>query len=142
MKLMLPVLIGIATVIAGSTSFAQVEKHPAAEKAMSKIVLTKNYGEKLKFHSRNVVTMARNDKMPGLNGLMFMRWKGDDAKTEIMASVQWLENKEDLLKFYAMTTKRQDYKLGEFKVSADDVEPEDGKPAATATSAAPVMSTT
>ena len=52
MKVILPALIGIVTVIASSTSVAQVEKHPAAEKALSKIILKKDYGKELEFHSR------------------------------------------------------------------------------------------
>ena len=80
---------------------------------MEKIVLKKDFGENLKFHSREVATILQNDRVPGLNGLMFMRWKGDDPGTEVMASVQWFEKKDDLLKFYAQTTRRKDYKLGE-----------------------------
>lgn len=80
---------------------------------MEKIVLKKDFGEKLKFHSREVVTMLQNDRVPGLNGLMFMRWKGNDPGAEVMVSVQWFEKKDDLLKFYGPTTKRKDYKLGE-----------------------------
>jgi hypothetical protein len=58
--------------------------------------------------------MAQNDRVPGLNGQMFMRWKGDDPGTEVMASVQWFAKKKDLLAFYAQSTKREDYELGEF----------------------------
>jgi hypothetical protein len=45
---------------------------------------------------------------------MFMRWKGDAPGTEVMASVQWFEKKDDLLKFYASATKREDCTLGKF----------------------------
>jgi hypothetical protein len=93
---------------------AQPPKHPGAEKAMAKIVLEKDFGDDLKFHSRQVVTMAHNDKVPGLNGLMFMRWKGEAPGTEVMASVQWFEETKDLLAFYDQSKKREDYKLGEF----------------------------
>lgn len=80
---------------------------------MAKIALKKDFGKNLKFHSREVVTMLRNDRVPGLNGLMFVRWKGGDPSTEVMASIQWFEKKNDLLEFYASTTKRVDYQLGE-----------------------------
>lgn len=109
-------VLGTLAVMFSSDASGQPGKpapHPLAEKAMEKIVLKKDFGENLKFHSREVVTMLQNDRVPGLNGLMFMRWKGDDPGTEVMASVQWFEKKEDLLKFYAPTTKRKDYKLGE-----------------------------
>jgi hypothetical protein len=109
-------ILGTLAVLFSSDATAQPGKpapHPEAEKAMEKIVLKKDYGEKLKFHSREVVTLLQNDKVPGLNGVMFMRWKGGDPGTEVMASVQWFEKKDDLLKFYAPTTTREDYKLGE-----------------------------
>ncbi len=105
--------IGIVTALFAGSAVAQPEKHPEAEKAMAKIVLQKDFGKQLKFHSREVVTVARNDKVPGLNGLMFMYWWGDAGIT-IKASVVWFEKKDDLLKFYASTTQGNDYKLGEF----------------------------
>jgi hypothetical protein len=80
---------------------------------MAKIVLEKDFGD-LKFRSRQVVTIARNDRAPGLNGLMFMKWKGNAAGTEVMASVQWFEEKGDLFRFYAESKKGADYKLREF----------------------------
>lgn len=102
------------TVLMSSSAMPQPPKHPGAEKAMAKIVLEKDFGDDLKFHSRQVVTMADNDKVPGLNGLMFMRWKGEAPGTEVMASVQCFEKKKDLLAFYDQSKKRADYKLGEF----------------------------
>lgn len=108
-------ILGTLAVLFASDASAQPGKpapHPGAEKAMEKIVLKKDYGEKLKFHSREVVTLLQNDRVPGLNGLMFMSWKGA-AGTVVTASVQWFEKKDDLLKFYASTTKRKDYKLAE-----------------------------
>lgn len=107
-------ILGTLTVLLSSSAWAQPPKHPGAEKAMAKIVLEKDFGDHLKFHSRQVVTMAHNDKAPGLNGLLFMRWKGDAPGTEVMASVQWFEKKKDLLAFYDQSKKREDYKLGEF----------------------------
>ena len=71
-----------------SSAVAQPAKHPEAEKALARIVLKKDFGDDLRFHSREVVTIARNDGVPGLNGLMFVRWKGDNPGTEVMASVQ------------------------------------------------------
>ena len=53
-----------------SSAVAQPPKHPEAEKALARLVLKKDFGEKLKFHSREVVTSAQNDGVPGLNGLM------------------------------------------------------------------------
>ena len=96
-----------------SIAIAQPPGHPEAEKALARIVLKKDFGERLKFHSREVVTVSQNDSVPGLNGLMFMRWKGDDPGTEVMASVQWFERKADLLRFYETSKKRASFKLGE-----------------------------
>lgn len=106
-------IVGVLSVLIPSSAIAQLPKHPEAEKALAKIVLKKNFGDDLKFHSRQVVTLAKNDKVPGLNGLMFMRWKGDE-ETEVLASVQWFENKQDLLAFYAQSKKQKDWELGEF----------------------------
>ncbi len=114
MKTKLISAICIVTALFTGSAIAQPEKHPEAEKAMAKIVLQKDFGKQLKFHSREVVTMAKNDKVPGLNGLMFMRWKGDDPSAGVEATVVWFEKKDDLLKFYVSTTKGNDYKLGEF----------------------------
>jgi hypothetical protein len=117
MKTKLISTIGIVTTLLAGSAVAQPEKHPEAEKAMAKIVLQKDFGNQLKFHSREVVTVAKNDKVPGLNGLMFMRWKGDDSSAGVEATVVWFEKKDDLLKFYASTTQGNDYKLGEFNGS-------------------------
>jgi hypothetical protein len=110
-------LLGSLSLLFSSVTLAQPSKpgpHPQAEIAMAKIVLHKDFGEDLKFHSREVATILRNDRVPGLNGLMFMRWKGDDSGAQVMASVQWFEVRADLLKFYQATTKRNDYKLEAF----------------------------
>ncbi len=110
--------IGILTMLFAVSAVAQQkqEKHLEADKALAKFIdLEQDFGEKLKFHSREVVTMAVNDKVPGLNGLMFMRWKGDAPNHAVLASVQWFEKKEDLLKFYASSTKQEIYKLGAFE---------------------------
>jgi len=103
--------LAIAYILMSSSVFAQPPKHAEAEKAMARIGLQKDFGDKLTFQSREVVTMAENDKLPGLNGLMFMRWKGEGPGTAVLASVQWFEKKDDLLSFYAATTKRKDYML-------------------------------
>lgn len=114
MKLKFIPMIGIFSVLVSSSAVAQQQqKHPEAEKALARIVLQDDFGQ-LKFRSREGVTMAKNDRTPGLNGLMFMRWQGDAPGAEVMASVQWFEKKEDLLKFYATTTKREDFKLAKF----------------------------
>ena len=108
-------ILGTLAALILSTTVARSQerdKHPGAEEAMAKVVLDKDFGD-LKFRSREVVTIARNDKVPGLNGLMFMKWKGA-PDTEVMASVQWFEKKDDLLKFYAESSKGAVYKLGEF----------------------------
>ena len=117
MKAKYPPLVSAIALLVSLSAVAQgqvPQKHPGAEKAMAKIVLEEDFGDDLKFHSREVVTLAQNDRVPGLNGLMFMRWKGDGAGTEVMASVQWFEKKEDLLAFYAGSKKRKGFKLGEF----------------------------
>ncbi len=100
--------------LSSSGAFAQAAPHPGAEKAMARIVLEKDYGDDLKFDKREVVSILENDRVPGLNGLIFMYWRGDDPNSFVMASVQWFEKKDDLIKFYRQTTKGQDFKLGEF----------------------------
>jgi hypothetical protein len=110
---LLPTLAAL-TVLISSSAVAQPPKHRGAEKALAKIVFEKDFGDALQFHSREVVTIARNDRVPGLNGLMFMRWKGGDGSTEVLASVQWFEKEKDLLAFYAPSRKGKDYTLGEF----------------------------
>ena len=77
----------------------QTAAHPGAEKAMERIVLERDFGDNLKFHSRKVITIAENPKVPGLNGLMFMRSKGAAPAMEVVASVQWFEDTGDLLHF-------------------------------------------
>lgn len=84
-------------------AFAQPDSHPAAEEALASIVLEQDFGPELKYTSRDVVTIADNDRVPGLNGLLFMRWQGDDAITEVTASVQWFEQKKDLEAFILQT---------------------------------------
>ena len=74
--------------------------HLGAAKAMERIVLERDFGDNLRFHSREASTFADNQSVPGLNGLMFMRWKGEDPATEVVASVQWFERTSDLLAFY------------------------------------------
>ncbi len=96
-------------------AYAETEPHPEAESAMAEIVLEQDFGEELKFHSRDVVTMARNDKVPGLNGLMFMRWQGDDALTEVTASLQWFENINDLKDFILNSPQFETFTLGQFE---------------------------
>jgi hypothetical protein len=80
--------------------YAQTQVHPEAETALRRIVLERDFGDSLKFHSRESVTFAENPRVPGLNGLLFMRWKGADPATEVVASVQWFEETSDLLPFY------------------------------------------
>lgn len=80
--------------------YAQIPAHPGAEKALGQIVLEQDFGDDLKFHSREAATFADNPRVPGLNGLIFMRWKGANPATEIVASVQWFEETTDLLPFY------------------------------------------
>ena len=106
--------IGIVTALFAGSAVAQPEKHPEAEKAMAKIALQKDFGKELKFHSRDVVTMTKNDKVPGLNGLMFLNWFGGAPDTKVSAEVLWFEKKDDLIKFFTSRTKGNDLKLDEF----------------------------
>lgn len=85
--------------LTGLNAFAQTTPHLQAELALDGIVLEKSFAG-LVLQSRDAVTMIENPRVPGLNGILFMRWKGADPAKEIMASVQWFENKEDLLAFY------------------------------------------
>jgi hypothetical protein len=112
----IPIIGFVIALVAGSVIAQQVKraKHPKAAKALAKIVLRKDYGNLLKFESREFQTDAWNDVVPSLNGMMFMRWKGDDEDTEVEAVVLWFEQKDALIKFYESTTKRDDYKLDEF----------------------------
>ncbi|MEM9403423.1 MAG: hypothetical protein AAGA44_13175 [Pseudomonadota bacterium] len=73
---------------------------------MARIVLEQDFGATLRFVSRDVVTFADNPEVPGLNGLLFMRWKGDDPSTEVTASVQWFADAQDLLSFYRSEKER------------------------------------
>ncbi|MEM7276922.1 MAG: hypothetical protein AAF385_02260 [Pseudomonadota bacterium] len=79
---------------------AQSSSHPGAEKALAQIVLKKDFSDGLELRSRESVTFLENPRVPGLNGLLFMRWKGADPSVEITASVQWFEKASDLLAFY------------------------------------------
>lgn len=79
---------------------AQGSPHPGAEQALARIVLEKDFGDGLKLQSREAVTFATNPQVPGLNGLLFMRWNGADPADQITASVQWFEETSDLLAFY------------------------------------------
>ncbi len=109
-------ILGTLSVLFSTGAFAQQgmpATHPQAEKAMAKIVLKKDFSNNLKFHSRKVVTMLKNDGAPGLNGLLFMKWKGGPGNS-VTASVQWFEKKDDLLNFYTLATKRKDHQLGGF----------------------------
>lgn len=120
-----------AGLIAGK-ALAQPEEHPEANKAIGKIVLQKNYGE-LKFHSRDFVTMTKNDRVQGLNGLMFLNWFGGAPDTRVSAEVLWFEKKDDLLKFDASKPKGNDSKLEEingvriWKMGADGYSWTDGE---------------
>lgn len=79
---------------------AQPAPHPDAEKAQERIVLEQDFGRGLELYSRESVTMAENPTVPGLNGLLFMRWRGAEPAAEVVASVQWIEETSDLLEFY------------------------------------------
>lgn len=85
---------------------AQTSKHPGAEAALARIVLERDFGDGLQFQSREAVTLAENTTVPGLHGLLFMRWTGASPDIEVMASVQWFQNREDLLRFYRAEKKR------------------------------------
>lgn len=95
-----------------STALAeQPAGHPGAEQALARIVLERDFGADLRFHSRDVVTMAENTRVPGLNGLMFMRWRGEDVGTEVTASVQWFEDTALMLSFYRNEKARRGFSL-------------------------------
>jgi hypothetical protein len=81
------------------SAFSQTSPHVQAELALEGIVLDKSFAG-LELHSRDAITMVSNTQVPGLNGILFMRWAGTDPSKEIMASVQWFENTEDLLACY------------------------------------------
>lgn len=106
--------IAIVTALFAASAVAQLEQHFEADKALEKIVLKKDYGEQIKFVSRKFVTMDKNDRVPGLNGLMFLEWTGTEPGTSVKAEVLWFEQTLDLLRFYASETKRENQKLVEF----------------------------
>ena len=87
-------------VLSCAQAHAQSAPHPGAEEALERIVLDQDFGDSLMFDSREVTTIASNTAVTGLNGLLFMRWKGTDPAMEVTASVQWFERAEDLLAFY------------------------------------------
>lgn len=105
-------LLSTFSVLEAAPEIPRPRPHPEAEKAMAAINLEQDFGTQLKFHSREIVTMANNHQVPGMNGLMFMRWRGDDPKTEVTASVQWFEHRSDLLNFYAETVHRGGFLSG------------------------------
>lgn len=100
MQLSVSLFLSILVALLAPQGHAQPTPHPGAEKALERIVLEEDFGNNLVFHSREVVTMAENPSVQGLNGLLFLRWKGVDPSREIVASVQWFEKTDDLLIFY------------------------------------------
>ncbi len=106
--------VGGLALLGPTAADAQPDPHPAAERALSKLVLEKDYAGGLSFDSRDIVTLATNDRVPGLNGLMFVRWKGEDVGTEITVSIQWFERLEDLRSFYTTSPQSQNFTLGDF----------------------------
>ena len=113
MQLKLVSLIGLYFGHVCSLTYAQVEPHPEAERALAEIGLQRDFGEHIKFHTRQIVTMATNERVQGLNGLMFMRGKGSSPESDITVSVQWFKERTGLLDFYVTTVKRPDFKLSE-----------------------------
>lgn len=103
-------LSGLAVLLSPGVN-AQSAPHPGAEKAMERIVLEQDFGDDLKLHSREILSIAENPKTPGLNGLMFMRGKGASPDMEVTASVQWFEKREELLPFYRDSPARHSYSL-------------------------------
>tara|TARA_B110000483_G_scaffold139508_1_gene166643 strand:- start:649 stop:1179 length:531 start_codon:yes stop_codon:yes gene_type:complete len=106
-------LLSTFSVLEAAHEITQPRPHSEAEKAMAGIDLERDFGPQLKFHSREIVTMAINNQILGMNGLMSMRWRGDDPHTEITASVQWFEHRSDLLNFYAEGVNRDGFQLGQ-----------------------------
>lgn len=100
MKIRVSFILATLLALLSLQGYAQTAAHPGAEKALEQIVLERDFGDDLKFHSREAATFADNPRVPGLNGLIFMRWKGSNSATEIVASVQWFEETSDLLPFY------------------------------------------
>ncbi len=100
MKLRAFCLLAPLVMLSSAQTYGQSPPHPGAEKALERIILEQDFGDSLIFHSREAATFASNPKVTGLNGLLFMRWKGTDPAVEVVASVQWFEQASDLLAFY------------------------------------------
>ena len=75
------------------------QPHPRAAKALERVGLQKNFGE-FQFQKREIITLKENDRVKGLNGLMFAYYKKQPNGPRITLSIQWFEKEEDLLKFY------------------------------------------
>ncbi len=86
--------------------YGQTAPHSGASEAFERIVLERDFGNNLKFHSREALTFEENPIVPGLNGLMFIRWKGADPEIEVIASVLWFDETNDLLQSYRAETAR------------------------------------
>jgi hypothetical protein len=88
-----------ALTASGVTSADPLQQLPEVAKAMEKIVQKEKAFDGFNYQSHEVITIRENDRVPGLNGLMFVKYK-NDAGQQIMLSIQWFEDKEDLLGFY------------------------------------------
>ena len=76
---------------------AQMEQQlPEVAKALEKIVQKKNAFGGFTYDKHQVITTKENDRVPGLNGLMFVKYK-NGAGEQIQMSIQWFEDKEDLI---------------------------------------------
>jgi hypothetical protein len=92
--------LGLYALTASGVASAQpLQQLPEVAKAMEKIIQKEKAFNGFNYSSHQVVTIKDNDRVPGLNGLMFVKYK-NDAGQQIMLSIQWFEDKEDLLGFY------------------------------------------
>lgn len=113
----------------GNVSQGQMpENYPKAEEALNKIVQEKAFG-KFQFDKKQIISIKNNDKVPGLNGLMFAYYK-DKEGNRVEFSVQWFEDKKKLLEFYESNLEhmqRQMKGLKKIKINDNEVWGYNGK---------------
>lgn len=99
---------GAVLLLSSAIAVAQVgdpQQHPAAAQAMSQVILKRDFGA-FKFDKGDFVTIQQNNRVPGLHGLAFVKYKAAGGN-QIMLSIQWFEDKEKLQAFFESGIKMQ-----------------------------------
>lgn len=90
------------------------QEHPEAKVALEQVVVEADFGD-YKFDHHDISTMKNNPQVPGLGGLMFVRYKSGKTD-EVELSVTWHEDKQALDSFFARTKQNpmfKKHKVGE-----------------------------